>query len=102
MPRSIGIVVSLDGVRFARGLRGRTQLSFRGYVHVHVPQQSVIEVVYESVDGELLPALPRIPNDRSLTNVHTLLDDIELAQPAMPLLQTQYVELGLMFPTYVL
>ncbi len=45
-----------------------------------------MQIIDPTVNVEFLSAAPGILNDRSITDVHDLLDDIEFAQTIPPLL----------------
>ena len=68
-----------------------------------VPQQTVVDVVHPAVDRDLLPSRQCVANDGRLADVHDLLDDIQFAKLAVPLLlAAQRVQRRLMLGAYVL
>src|SRR6187455_2524975 len=60
---------------------------------VEVPQEAVVEAVDDAVHREVVPASPRILDDRRLTDVGHLLDHVELAEAHGPLVVGERGEL---------
>ena len=50
-----------------------------------VAEKSVVEPVDDAVHGQLLSACPHVFDDRRLTDVHRLLDHVQLAEPVQAL-----------------
>ena len=77
-------VAALRPARARRGRRGRRRRPGLGGATVgadaEVAQQTVVEAVDQSVDGEILAARPGVLDDRRLADVPDLLDHVELAE----------------------
>ncbi len=71
--------------RLDRLLVARSKLFPTGDAEIEIVQMPVAQTVYPAVNPELLAARPCVLDDRRLTDVHDLLDDVELAEPVASL-----------------
>jgi hypothetical protein len=63
-------------------LQKNLQLLVRRDRYVQVFEESVGNIIYPPMYGRSLPATPRVPNDRRITDADDLSDHIKFAQPS--------------------
>lgn len=91
-----------DQVRYGR-LDYLVDYIFCGYAKSKVAKQTVFQVVYPAVHGELLTSLPGAANKSCTTNVRRLLDGVQLANALGPFIEIRHsLEGGSMLQDQVL